>query len=280
MNLYTWLKNWWNNTEHKIENKYGWIPDKPDPRDYVKYPQYANQGTVVVEVMPESVDLRPQMPDIYDQQSEGSCTANGIARLYQFLAMQKKLPDIRPRSRNFIYYNERAKEGTINSDSGASPRDGFQSLVDIGACSEDIWPYDVSKFTWKPSADAYNEALKHRAIVYKRVFQRPELIRLCLSEGIPFGVAFTVYDSFESQAVANTGIMPIPDITKEKILGGHYVVVCGYLPVGALIPGRQHAIVANSWGKNWGDKGYFYMDFEFLCNPNFCNDLWCIESET
>ena len=55
--------------------------------------------------------------------------------------MQQKLKDFMP-SRLFIYYNERAVEGTIASDSGAMIRDGIKSVAKLGVCDETVWPYD------------------------------------------------------------------------------------------------------------------------------------------
>ena len=42
-------------------------------------------------------------------------------------------------SRLFIYYNERKIENTIDSDSGASLRDGIKTIHNIGVCKEDDW---------------------------------------------------------------------------------------------------------------------------------------------
>ena len=66
----------------------------------------------------------------------------------------KLTPDFIP-SRLFIYYNERVIEHTVQTDSGAMIRDGIKSVAKKGVCPEDDWPYDISKFTHKPSAKAY-----------------------------------------------------------------------------------------------------------------------------
>jgi C1A family cysteine protease len=60
---------------------------------------------------------------VYDQGKLGSCTANAIACAYEFGLLKQRLVDFGP-SRLFIYYNERVKEGTVASDSGAMIRDG------------------------------------------------------------------------------------------------------------------------------------------------------------
>lgn len=270
MSLYTWLKNWWNNIESP-NNKYGWKRDIPDIRDHLFV------GDVMpVQIIPETVDLRPKCPAIYNQGPLGSCTGNGIAGLIEFMRMKEGLAPWTP-SRLFIYYNERVMEGTVNTDAGAMIRDGIKSVNTQGAPPESAWVYDVNKFTWKPSGDVYVLAAQHPAVQYKRIINtRAELMRLCLSNGIPFTFGFTVYESFESQTVAQTGVMSMPQ-AGEKILGGHCVDCVGYLPIGALVPGKRHYICRNSWGDQWGDHGYFYMPEEYLTNPNLCADFWAIQ---
>src|SRR5271165_1571544 len=108
---------------------YGWIPDIPDARDRVLLlPKRAG-------ALPPTVDLRAGCPPVYDQGQLGSCTANAIAGAVEFDRKKQNLPDFVP-SRLFIYYNERAMEGTISSDSGAQIRDGIKSVAKIGAPPE------------------------------------------------------------------------------------------------------------------------------------------------
>src|SRR4029077_20855181 len=145
---------------------YGWSPDLPDQRDKMYSAPLRALG-----VLPPSVDLRTSCPPVVDQGELGSCTANAIAGALEFDQMKEKLADVFPPSRLFIYYNERVIEHTVNEDSGAMIRDGIKSVSKEGAPHETLWPYDISKFRIKPSAAAYKDAAKHRAILYQRVPQ-------------------------------------------------------------------------------------------------------------
>src|SRR5579885_3552199 len=110
---------------------YGWIPDLPDQRDFLfAAPQE------VIAALPPRVDLRPQCPPVYDQGQLGSCTANAIAGAIQFTQMKENLAQIFTPSRLFIYYNERAMEGTVSVDAGARIRDGIKSVATQGDCPE------------------------------------------------------------------------------------------------------------------------------------------------
>jgi C1A family cysteine protease len=244
---------------------YGWVPDVPDHRDLAySAPMHA------MTALPPSVDLRPQCPKtVYDQGQLGSCTGNAIAGAHEFDQMKQGFPSPFTPSRLFIYYNERVMEGTVNSDAGAQIRDGIKSIGHLGVCPETMWPYNISKFTVKPGATCFTEALKHCAVRYYRVPRTLTQMKGCLSEGFPFVFGFSVYESFESPAVAKTGIVPMPG-TNETLLGGHAVLAVGYNDA------QHRFIVRNSWGPAWGMKGYFTMPYAYLLDPNLSDDFWTV----
>jgi len=172
-------------------------------------------------------------------------------------------------SRLFIYYNERLIEGTVDIDSGAMIRDGIKSVASQGACPESEWPYDIAKFTDKPSAQAYRDAATDRAVSYQSLVQDLNQMRGCLASGYPFIFGFTVYESFESPAVAQTGHAPMPG-PNERAVGGHAVMAVGYDDAS------QTFLVRNSWGAGWGMAGYFTMPYTYLIQPGLASDLWTI----
>lgn len=243
---------------------YGWQPDLPDHRDHI----YAAPAKVLAR-LPAKVDLRPHCPPVLDQGELGSCTAHAISNAHRFDQMkQSAKADFLP-SRLFIYYNERAMEHTIQSDAGAQIRDGIKTLAKQGACPEKLWPYDIAKFARKPPAAAYAEAARHQALAYQRLVQTANQLKGCLAAGYPFVFGFSVYESFESTAVARTGKMPMP-AAKEKQLGGHAVLAVGYNDA------RQCFIVMNSWSAAWGDKGYFHMPYAYALDASLADDFWTV----
>ncbi|MGA2410396.1 MAG: C1 family peptidase [Candidatus Binataceae bacterium] len=248
---------------HKIQ-RYGWIHDLPDHRDFLYAAPMALLGS-----LPTKVDMRDRCPAVYDQGQLGSCTANAIGGAIEFDLIKEKAPVFVP-SRLFIYYNERVIEGTVDSDSGAQIRDGIKSVASQGAPHEDLWPYDIAKFADKPSPAAYDDALKHKATLYQRLVQVLNQLKGCLAAGNPFAFGFTVYESFESQEVANTGVVPMPG-PNEQVVGGHAVLAVGY------DDSEQRFIVRNSWGPGWGLKGYFTIPYTYLIDQNLASDFWTIK---
>jgi len=244
---------------------YGWMPDLPDARDHM----YAAPPPVVAKLPPKA-DLAAGFPAVYDQGALGSCTGNAISAAFEFDRLKQGIgTKTWTPSRLFIYYNERAMEGTIQSDSGAMIRDGIKSIAKQGVCSETTWPYVIDEFTDKPSKTAYTEAKRNQALSYSRVARTLSEMKGCLASGYPFVFGFTVYDSFESKAVAKSGVVPMP-APSEKVLGGHAVVAVGY------DDSTQRFKVRNSWGLDWGMKGYFTMPYAYLLDGNLADDFWTI----
>ncbi|HUB64245.1 MAG TPA: C1 family peptidase, partial [Methylocella sp.] len=120
---------------------------------------------------------------------------------------------------------------------------------------------------------AYQDAKQDIVSSYARVAQSLTQMQGCLAAGYPFVFGFTVYESFESDAVASTGVVPMP-ASGERVLGGHAVAAVGYNNA------TRSFIVRNSWGPGWGAKGYFYMPYEYLLTPDYADDFWTIRSVT
>jgi C1A family cysteine protease len=262
-------------TPRKVSG-YGWVPDLPDARDHM----YAAPRLAITNPPPK-VDLRADLPPVYDQGQIGSCTANAIAAAVEFDLLKQQQPDFTP-SRLFIYYNERAMEGHIDYDSGAQLRDGIKSVATLGVCKEAEWPYDATPATFdggpfppgsppatKPPPTCYQDALACTATSYQRLVPNLDQLRGCLATGYAFVFGFSVYTSFESQKVATTGEAPLP-APGEQQLGGHAVLAVGY------DDNTQRFLVRNSWGRSWGEEGYFTLPYPYLTEPGLSSDFWTI----
>lgn len=259
-------------TNNKLKHSFGWRPDTPDLRDKLF------KKILKPIKLPPSVDLRKYCSKVEDQGDLGSCTAHALVGALEFLEIKDrelitsevKYEDL---SRLFIYYNERVIENTVHSDSGAELRDGIKTLVKQGACLESCCPYDISKFTEKPHSNCYTEGLKHKVTSYHRILTVNEM-KICLASNYPFVFGFSVYSSFETEEVANTGIVPMPNLD-EQLLGGHAVLAVGYNDK------NRRFLVRNSWGEDWGGpmKGYFEIPYNYLADRNLSEDFWNIRKQ-
>jgi C1A family cysteine protease len=180
--------------------------------------------------------------------------------------VKQGLTDFIP-SRLFIYYNERVIDGDVPQDNGASISDGANVVSQEGCPNEDLWSYDINKFADDPPQNVFQDGLKHLAFGVQQVHQDLTSMKEVLASGLPIVVGFTVYQSFESDQVTETGIVPMPG-HHEQVVGGHAVLVVGY------DDSQSRFIVRNSWGDQWGLHGYFLMPYACLTNRRLASDFW------
>lgn len=244
--------------------RYGWRPDLPDQRDHL----FAVPPATAAR-LPAAIDLRPKCPPVLNQGELGSCTANALANAHLFDQMAQPGGKNQLSSRLFVYWNERALEGSTASDSGAQIRDGIKVLAKLGAPPETLWPYTEAKFAVKPPAKAFRAALSHKILSYRRVTQSLSQLKGALALGFPVVFGFTVYESFESDAVARTGVVPLPRPT-ERAVGGHAALVVGYNDA------KQVFLVQNSWGVDWGRKGFCTLPYAYLASRDLACDFWTL----
>jgi C1A family cysteine protease len=243
---------------------FGWVPDLPDHRD-----RLYGVASGVPAALPPKADLRTHCPPVEKQGELSSCTGNALAGALEFLEIKdgKSFTNL---SRLFIYYNERVIEHSTRSDNGAMIRDGIKTLVKQGVCAERLWPYRPANVFKRPSKACYTAALTHQVTSYQRITSLNEM-RACLASGFPFVFGFTVYDSFESAAVARSGVLDLPG-PDERAIGGHAVLAVGY------DDSARRFTVRNSWGARWGQHGYFTVPYDYLTDDNLADDMWTIRS--
>lgn len=252
---------------------YGWRRDRPDIRDF-KFERLVSLKAFRTTALPTHVYLRRFCTEVTDQGQLGSCTANALTNLLEYneCANGRGGAQFKYLSRLFVYYNERVIEQTVTQDAGAEIRDGIKSLAASGVCPENEWPYIENQFASKPSDQCYTDGTPYKIHSYYALSTLDDL-RTSLANGNPFVFGFTVFESFESDAVANTGIVPMPQ-SNEQILGGHAVMAMGYNDA------QQRFLVKNSWGTNWGLKGelggYFTIPYAYLTDPNLASDFWVV----
>lgn len=238
----------------------------PDVRDFKYKTQY--KADIDPEALPKSVDLKEMWGDVLDQGDLGSCVANAVAGAIRHTRKKNNLTVYDP-SRLFIYFFARRLDGTPpTEDAGTFIRSGFKAVNKHKVCSERNWPYKISEFSVEPNENAQKAARQHRTFSYLSLDGTPEEIKHSLASGYPVVFGTDVYRSFMTKTVAQTGIVPIPDKQKEQRLGGHAMAIVGYDDE------TKFYHVANSWGADWGIKGFCMIPYDYIHDTDITGDFW------
>jgi hypothetical protein len=170
----------------------------------------------------------------------------------------------------FLYYNARGNEGDPREDEGVSVCNAVGTASQKGACEEFMFPYLENNLFVQPPDICYERARFHRVTEYKSVIQFLPWLKRVLARGFPIICGISIYSSFMSTEVAETGIVPLPVFGKDTYIGGHCILLIGY------DDNSKHFMAQNSWSKSWGDQGFFTLPYSYLEDPNLANDFYCI----
>ena len=226
----------------------------------------------------KGIDMRSQFGPVYDQMQIGSCTANAICGAYKLLEADKKFNP----SRLYVYAKERLCQSPNQPlvDSGSDAAIGLDWIRNHGVCPESDWPYDQNKVNIPPPSKCDIDARSHKLTgihdltVGTNGNQNTVLQNMCtsLDAGLPVLLAITIYDSFMTEAVASSGVVPMPNKKKENLEGGHEVCVVGYQPA------QRRFIVANSWASDWGANGFFYLPYDYILDSDLSFEFLCFSN--
>jgi C1A family cysteine protease len=187
-------------------------------------------------------------------------------------------------SRLFLYKVTR-KMLNFKGDTGAFLRSAMGALTLFGVPPEEYWPYDVEKYDREPPAFCYSFAKNYQAIKYVRLDPTGiakdvllQSIKDSISKGFPCMFGFTVYNSIQQSST--TGKIPYP-CEGEKVEGGHAIMAVGYddkMSIKNEICDKETKgalLIRNSWGTEWGEKGYGYLPYDFVLE-GLAEDWWTL----
>lgn len=231
------------------------LKDKTDSRDYKL--KYNNKIP-----LPTWIDLRSNAscPDVLNQGNLNTSTVNAVSNAIRFWLRKENKKEYQP-SRLYMYYYARQ----IENDNGVRLRDIMKAIKKFGICSESKWPYDESKINDKPDDDIIKEySLNFK---YYSIKNKIKDLKQALSFGYPIVFMMSVFENFVNEKVKTTGIVSLP---KKRKNPKEFISVCMY----GFRDSSDMFICMNSVGKEWGERGFFYLPFKYV--EKYCYDFWAI----
>jgi C1A family cysteine protease len=191
--------------------------------------------------LPETYDLRHDLPPVRDQGNQGSCSAQTASEMKEW---QERV-DVGYTgyfSPQFIY-NLRENYG----EEGMTPRDTMKILNRVGIVREKDYPYEkIERLDPNTiNSELKEEAARYQISGYARIDLLDDLKKALFANGVCY-IAFPVYNPEKLEFWK-------PDFTGQNMLGGHACSVAGWL--------KDRFIIRNHWSTAWGDNGYTYLKF-------------------
>jgi hypothetical protein len=229
----------------------------------------------------QAVDLMPNVEEVEDQLDVGSCVANGALSQCEWLA--KSHGHSVDLSRMFAYTVCKHFEGRLLED-GLGTRDIYKTLRRYGVMAESLYPYKPALQYTRPPASMYAAAdmyvQRYEAVIRPgstswlggETADKITVIKACLNEGFPVGIAFEVTESIRTMSGPwrEQDYVCMSRLPGGLPIGGHFMTIIGYDDAA------QKFLIQNSWGKDWGDGGFGGFPYSIV-DEAFC-EAWMIRT--
>ena len=145
----------------------------------------------------------------------------------------------------------------------------FSILQEVGACAEDLWPYDppdgIDPDVWiqtQPKLAAFEVMSDNKLLGWSQIFELDDALldavdcSVYANHPVVYGTAidapFRDYDG--------SGIVLVPPENPDDIIGRHAIAIFGR----RLRQGRREYWIRNSWDKDWGMNGHVWVDQSYV----------------
>jgi hypothetical protein len=255
-------------------------PDRIDFRDLLYRPRLVN----LPEQYPSPAQIETYFPKycaaemVLDQGREGSCTGFGLAAVVNYLRWARRLtqsndkPPNDPATRisaRMFYQNARLYDEWKGEDyEGSSCRGPMKGFHKHGVCEETYWPNFAGRRPGTAKAGWDESAPQTPLGAYFRVDGKSLIdMQSAIFETHAIYVSADVHDGWDrvprkSKSIEEALIGP----PKKTDTGGHAFAIVGYTADGF--------IIQNSWGPDWGYKGFALLTFEDWTKNG--SDAWAL----
>ena len=211
--------------------------------------------------LPTAFDLSEFLPPIDSQGSMGSCTSWAIS--YYMKSMQEGIQNgVTLRLSPSYTYNQ-ISQGICG---GTDLETTLEILKNQGVSTWNTFPYSDTDCTTQPHSAAREEAANNKISDYKGLsgVNMVNEMKTLLTQQIPIIISVTLSDQFGRPDNFGNAAYREHAINYDKT-ACHAMLVVGYSDMTNAFK------VVNSWGIQWGNEGFVWIDyqaFENVTNEN------------
>jgi hypothetical protein len=230
------------------------LPSREPERDW-PMASAAQAGLLGAPAIPKSKDLRESWWEIGNQEDTGSCVgwaaADAVVRWH--LVKANRLSTKELLSVRYVWMAAKETDAFTSQPTTFIESDGtsLKAALDIarkfGVVLDSVVPFASGRLYPGLASTFYALAAQRRIASYFNLGKSPANWRQWIAGNGPILTRLDVDDAWE-QAAETGG--KLDTYQKPPMPRGHAVALVGYTP--------DHFIVRNSWGTDWGDKGYAY----------------------
>lgn len=213
--------------------------------------------------LPVRVDLSPFCPEVRNQGDIFSCV--GWAVGYGAMTIRRAIKagwtdkaTITDNAYSALFIYNQIREGSCRQ--GARLSAAMELLQSSGDCPANVFDFNVEDCERQPAPAIIDLARRDTISDYLTLFGRQDdartkiwKVKRALAQQEPVIIGMEIRQNFYQ---LNNASFWWPDLGNTNPAGGHAMTVVGYDDE------VQAFLLFNSWGTNWGDKGYIRVKYE------------------
>lgn len=261
----------------------GYIPSELNGTEYTYSNVIAKASRNIAEL---PLSFRLWTSGVKNQVDKSSCVAHAISSMKE-IQDYYDTKSIEKYSTSWIYLMRDADQ---YQGSGMYIKEAMANMKEYGVVPYSMLPGNIEFSDGKAIINKYKnnsimkeEAKKHRINSYVMTRMTDEIKQSLFYDYSPVVIGILVYESFYN--TKSNGIVAVPDTLNENYYGGHALLITGWVTIGD----KEYWVVQNSWGENWGDNGFCYLEIkkfpiqelwtsidleDYPCNLTDINEHW------
>ena len=218
------------------------------------------ENLVIASFLPPSFDLSEFLPPVKSQGQQPSCVSWAVT--YYLKSLQEKIQfshDFDPTTimSPAYTYNQLCKGSCTGTSIGAT----LDILKEKGALSLNEFPYEASECHVLPNETQDQLAERAKIGDYKALSgdNMVDEMKTLITQQTPIVIAAVLDQEFGKKDLLDLTAYREHDVTYEGA-SCHAMLVVGYSDTNNAFK------VVNSWGEDWGDEGFVWIDYKAFEN--------------